>query len=177
MQLAFKNFILDQLSLVLSAKNNLQEATSNISNKDPHPQQKTHQTSQHNQPNSSNLFPFEKVLFCNLIGPPGLVMHAITCLIVGKVPNRFDPKKTDWRPKIGRFLVVFWCLFRSVRVFWVGGVLYRKHPVQQSTFMDPRRMNNSLGNLCLNKNLPPPKFNSEFTPEKWWLYKTFLLGR
>ena len=24
------------------------------------------------------------MLFCNLIGPPGLLMHAITCLVLGK---------------------------------------------------------------------------------------------
>ncbi len=113
--------------LLYQQKNNLQEATSNISNKDPPPQQKTHQTSQHNQPNSSNLFPFEKVLFCNLIGPPGLVMHAITCLIVGKVPNRFDQKKPIGdtnRAVFGGFLVSF----QIGENFRVGGILYRKHP-------------------------------------------------
>ena len=30
------------------------------------------------------IFASHSVLFCNLIGPPGLVMHAITCLLVGK---------------------------------------------------------------------------------------------
>eukprot|EP00435_Cladocopium_sp_Y103_P041342 s794_g11.t1 len=30
------------------------------------------------------IFASHSVLFCNLIGPPGLVMHAITCLVLGK---------------------------------------------------------------------------------------------
>ena len=33
--------------------------------------------------------PIYQVLFCNLIGPPGLLMHAITCLVLGKaLPHR-----------------------------------------------------------------------------------------
>ncbi|CAE7852866.1 MHZ4, partial [Symbiodinium sp. KB8] len=30
------------------------------------------------------IFTSHSVLFCNLIGPPGLLMHAITCFVVGK---------------------------------------------------------------------------------------------
>mmetsp|Transcript_32227 Transcript_32227/g.74372 ORF Transcript_32227/g.74372 Transcript_32227/m.74372 type:complete len:243 (-) Transcript_32227:84-812(-) len=30
------------------------------------------------------IFTSHSVLFCNLIGPPGLLMHAITCLVLGK---------------------------------------------------------------------------------------------
>lgn len=48
------------------------------------------------------IFTSHSVLFCNLIGPPGLLMHWITSLVVGKgfVPNQVE-EGTDERRKGG----------------------------------------------------------------------------
>lgn len=37
------------------------------------------------------IFASHSVLFCNLIGPPGLLLHAVTCLILGKGLPSVDP--------------------------------------------------------------------------------------
>ena len=43
------------------------------------------------------IFTSHSVLFCNLIGPPGLLMHWITSLVVGKgfVGNQVEEGTTD----------------------------------------------------------------------------------
>eukprot|EP00913_Durusdinium_trenchii_P033068 g30958.t1 len=41
------------------------------------------------------IFASHSVLFCNLIGPPGLLMHAITCLVLGKGLPQEEPLKNS----------------------------------------------------------------------------------
>ena len=39
------------------------------------------------------IFTAPAVLFCNLIGPPGLLIHFITCILTGK--PIFDPREKE----------------------------------------------------------------------------------
>jgi len=40
-----------------------------------------------------NIFTGHSVLFCNLIGPPGLLLHMATCLVTGKPLMENDTKE------------------------------------------------------------------------------------
>lgn len=40
------------------------------------------------------IFTSHSVLFCNLIGPPGLLLHALTCLITGKPISDPEEKRS-----------------------------------------------------------------------------------
>jgi hypothetical protein len=43
-----------------------------------------------------NIFTPHSVLFCNLIGPPGLLLHAVTCLVTGKgFPNLLETNSSS----------------------------------------------------------------------------------